>query len=324
MGRNSNLLIFLCCTLPLGAAAHKVGLSRGEYRVDGKTVSGQVAVATKEADAEKFFGGIAVSIDGKPCPGTLIGHKPVENDGVEFLAHWICPHSPGKVAFQLAVFGALAPGHRHVASVTVDGQVYDVVLSETNNSFTVGEVHEGTFGELFVVGIEHIVFGWDHVIFVLALFLVIGSLKSYAIMITAFTVAHSVTLGLAVLGVWAPSGDLIEPIIALSIAWVGVENFIIKNTDRRWILTALFGLIHGFGFAGALAEVGLPDGNIPSMLLAFNLGVEAGQLAILLVAVPLLTLARKEPRFDMYGIRALNVAVIGIGTWWFIERVFLG
>ena len=138
------------------------------------------------------------------------------------------------------------------------------------------------------MGIEHILTGYDHLVFLFGLVLIGGRLRSLVGAVTAFTVAHSITLALAVLGVWAPSPRIVEPAIALSIVWVGIENFFVKNAEGRWRITFPFGLIHGFGFAGALREIELPRARVPLALVSFNLGVEVGQLAVMAVVVPLI------------------------------------
>jgi hypothetical protein len=139
--------------------------------------------------------------------------------------------------------------------------------------------------------------------------------------ITAFTVAHSITLALAVLGVFAPPPAVIEPLIAASIAYVGVENFFVKNAEGRWRITAPFGLVHGFGFAGALAEVGVPKTDVPLTLFLFNLGVECGQLMVLAVVLPILWVARKRGWLGPRVVKGLSVVVIALGVFWLVQRV---
>src|SRR5262249_10086873 len=147
----------------------------------------------------------------------------------------------------------------------------------------------------FWMGIEHILTGYDHLLFLLGLVLVGGRLRSLALAISAFTLAHSVTLALAALGVWVPSPRLVQPTIALSIAYVGIETYFVREASKRWRITMPFGLIHGFGFASALRAIGLPSGQVPTALFSFNLGVEVGQLAIVLAIVPLVLWARRKP-----------------------------
>jgi hydrogenase/urease accessory protein HupE len=174
------------------------------------------------------------------------------------------------------------------------------------------------------MGIEHILTGYDHLVFILGLVLARARLRALLSVITAFTVAHSITLALAVLGVWAPSSRIVEPAIALSIAYVGVENFFVKDASKRWRITFPFGLIHGFGFAGALREIALPRSAVPAALVSFNLGVEAGQLAVLAVLLPLLFLLRGRTWFEPLGVRLVSGAVAVAGGIWFVARVAAG
>jgi len=143
--------------------------------------------------------------------------------------------------------------------------------------------------------------------------------------ITSFTVAHSITLALAAMKVVEIPSHFVEPAIALSIAYIGLENLRRKGeVKNRWLLTFALGLIHGFGFASVLGELGLGEnrGEIVSRLIGFNLGVETGQVCVALVVVPILLWAQKKPIFLRRGIPALSVLTIGIGLYWFFERVF--
>jgi hydrogenase/urease accessory protein HupE len=179
--------------------------------------------------------------------------------------------------------------------------------------------------DFFVIGVEHILTGWDHLVFLVGLVLVAGfgerRARGIFLAVTAFTLAHSVTLALAVLGIVVPSGELIEPLIALSVAYVGVENFLVKDPQKRWRVTLPFGLIHGFGFAGALGTIGLPAGQVPAALALFNLGVEAGQLAILAVLLPVVFALARRPAYARWGVRVASGAVVLAGLFWFAERV---
>jgi hydrogenase/urease accessory protein HupE len=176
-------------------------------------------------------------------------------------------------------------------------------------------------GGYFLLGIEHILFGYDHLVFLLGLVLVGGRWRALLLVITAFTLAHSITLGMAVLGVWAPSPRIVEPLIALSVAYVGVENQFVKDAEKRWRITFPFGLIHGFGFAGALGEIQLPKADVPKALLGFNLGVEVGQLAVMAIVLPLIMTARKRPWFEKKGVRYASYVIAGLGIVWFVARI---
>jgi len=154
-------------------------------------------------------------------------------------------------------------------------------------------------GGYFVLGVEHILFGSDHLLFVLALVLIVRGVGLLVKTITAFTIAHSLTLALATLGVVHVPSTPVEAVIALSIVFVAAE--IVRSrrgehglTERApWLVAGTFGLLHGFGFAGALAQVGLPQNDIPLALLFFNLGVEAGQLAFVAAVLCVIALVRR-------------------------------
>ncbi|MBA7467941.1 hypothetical protein ES707_03179 [subsurface metagenome] len=179
-----------------------------------------------------------------------------------------------------------------------------------------------------LLGVDHILTGYDHLLFVLALMLLIGDLWTLAKTITAFTVAHSITLAGATLGYFSLPQKPVEAAIALSIAFVASELVKMKAGERRlsqaypWVVAFAFGLLHGFGFAGALKETGLPQLDVPLALLMFNVGVEAGQLlfvaAIVIViraAVALFTVPITQPRF------AAAYLIGTISMTWFVSRV---
>jgi hypothetical protein len=113
----------------------------------------------------------------------------------------------------------------------------------------------------------------------------------------------------------------VEPLIALSVAYVGVENQFVKDAEKRWRITFPFGLIHGFGFAGALGEIQLPKADVPKALLGFNLGVEVGQLATLAIVLPLILAARKREWFAKRGVRIISWGIAALGLVWFVVRV---
>jgi hypothetical protein len=224
------------------------------------------------------------------------------------------------------------------------------------------------------LGVEHILSGWDHLAFVMALLLLASTVREVAALVTGFTVAHSVTLGLAVLGVVRPEGRVVEALIGFSIALVAAENaWILAGRDRfvpliivgslaalaalgagvvprlafaglalfalchfallgasrrparlRAAVAFAFGLIHGFGFAGVLAEMSLPVDRLAPALFGFNVGVELGQLAVVVVAWPLFrTLARVfEGRVERLVAEVGSAAICGLGLFWFVTRSF--
>jgi hypothetical protein len=159
------------------------------------------------------------------------------------------------------------------------------------------------------------------VLFLLALLLVGGGIRSLLAIVTAFTVAHSLTLALAVLEIVRLPGRLVESAIALSIAWVALENVFFDRAAGRWRITFAFGLVHGFGFASILREMQLPREGLIASLLAFNLGVEAGQLVVVLLAYPMVLLVQRSRRRRMI-VTVASSAVLVVAIGWFLQRAF--
>ena len=173
-------------------------------------------------------------------------------------------------------------------------------------------------------GVHHILIGPDHLLFLIGLMLLGGSLRQLVLVVSAFTVAHSITLSLAVFRILAPPAWLIEPAIALSIVYVGADNLTVRGGRdmRAWIAFA-FGLIHGFGFASVLREMELPPRALGWSLLSFNLGVEAGQLLVVVPVASALALIRaRSERVGRQLAVAGSVVVIAAGAFWFVQRVW--
>jgi len=173
-------------------------------------------------------------------------------------------------------------------------------------------------------GIHHILIGPDHILFLIGLLLLGGGWKALLKIVTAFTIGHSITLSLAALNIVTPPPTVIEPAIALSIVFVGADNLVRGGgRDVRALIALTFGLVHGFGFANVLREFGLPREALGWSLFSFNVGVEIGQLFIVLLVASALTLVRK--RSETIGMRvafAGSLVVIAAGTYWFVQRVF--
>jgi hypothetical protein len=172
------------------------------------------------------------------------------------------------------------------------------------------------------LGVEHILGGVDHLLFLLGLIALPGTLRALLWAVSAFTLAHSLSLALAIFGVVAPPSIWVETLIALSIAYVGGENLLRRDASARWRLTFLFGFVHGFGFAGALREIGVPQDRAPAALALFNGGVELGQLAVLALLVPALAWLRRRPRAWSSSSRVLNGLLVVVGLVWGAQRAF--
>ncbi len=174
-------------------------------------------------------------------------------------------------------------------------------------------------------GIHHIFIGPDHILFIVGLMLLGGSVGRLLKIVTGFTIAHSITLTLATLSLVNPPSRVIEPLIALSIVYVGLDNLRAKSDrrDPRALLAFGFGFVHGFGFASVLREFGIPSRSMGWALFSFNVGVEIGQACIVAGVAPLMALLRRGAPVAAVRVARLGSAVVALaGAWWFIERVF--
>ncbi|MEO6598046.1 MAG: HupE/UreJ family protein [Planctomycetota bacterium] len=252
-----------------------------------------------------------------------------ENRDVELTLRFAA--NEGEAVLEVPFLSQLSRGHRCYVAALGDGEVIlaDALLHGGMCSFAMPEVATAApagFGQglrFFALGIEHILIGFDHLAFLLALLAAGVTFRRVLATITAFTVAHSVTLGAAAFGLVHLPGQLVESTIAASIVWVAVANLAQRGgrAPHRWPLALGFGLVHGFGFASVLADlhVGGPSMLVP--LVTFNLGVEVGQLAFALVAVPLLATAMRSKTWRWLP-TLVSVAVGLAGLWWFCERAF--
>jgi hypothetical protein len=308
-----------------------------------------------------------------PCPAAE-APRPLEAAAGDIALEWrvICPHA-GPRRIDSDAFLDVAPSHLHFAQVRArDGTTAEHVLSDATRTAAVDAPAPPSLLEAGRLGVAHIVSGWDHLAFVLALLLLGGGLADTARVVTGFTVAHSLTLALAALGWVRPAQAPVEALIGLSIALVAAENCWLAGRRARalpWVIAAIllmlaaaaaagagrvpalalaglavfagchmtrlgraarparlrwhaafaFGLLHGFGFASVLMDAALPTAALARVLVGFNLGVEAGQLAVVAVAFPLVSLARAwRPALLEVG----SAAVAGLGVFWFVTRAF--
>lgn len=184
----------------------------------------------------------------------------------------------------------------------------------------------GIVKQYLILGFTHILpKGLDHVLFVLGIFLLAVRLKPVLWQVTAFTLAHTITLALTIYGVVSLPSSIVEPLIALSIAYVAIENlFTDKLHAWRPLIVFAFGLLHGMGFAGVLSEIGLPRSEFVPALLAFNIGVELGQLTVIFAAFLLTLPFRRKPWYRRAIVIPGSLAIAAIGLYWFIQRAFLG
>lgn len=278
---------------------------------------------------------------GQPCPATLRQLTITSDGGARIDAEYACPLAPDTSRVSVEFWDELSPGHRHLARSVTDTAPGAGTLALSPNDALPSDARQWllylaqpTFELLPVreppslslldwvqLGVEHILGGYDHLLFLLALAIVTPGYRTLAATVSVFTLAHSVTLALSTLRVLSPPPSLVECAIALSITYVGLENLTPRAARPRYLLVFAFGLIHGFGFASALAELGLAQAQSLGALFSFNVGVELGQLAVLAVAFPIIQQFRRTAWFGPRGVPALSLATALAGVLWFFDRV---
>jgi hydrogenase/urease accessory protein HupE len=302
--------------------------------------------------AERF----TVAADGAPCPPSAVGDLAVHlRDDVPYarlVLEYACPAASDAVragAFELTT--GLFPdeeqyvvGTETIVTYELDGRSGSGALDATAPTMTTEQAWTERFGEFFRLGAEHLLGGPDHILFLLALIVASRRLRDMVLAATTFTVAHSVTFVLAALGLVAVPADVVEPMIALSIAVVGAWHLwglrgrrgvsgpapvpapggrlgLARSDWARLAVVFCFGLFHGLGFAGALGIQEAWSWTLLWSLLVFNVGIELAQLAIIAVAFPLLMLVRRSPRAGLWTSVVIAGGVTAMGLVWFGQRV---
>ena len=347
---------------PSQSFAHDPGLSSGRLRLFPDRIETELTLA--RADVERIVP-LDADGDGDVSPrelatargtleklageaweiraddGTLAVRAPsVRFDGSNnvHFGSVLLTRGPRVLAVHSLLISRLPRGHRQFVTVVdqTNGVVAEALLSAERDALTVTRstapaptavsASTHSFNGFFMLGIEHIVTGYDHLLFLFALLILAPGFRQAGLIISSFTAAHSITLALSTCNVVSLNSRYAEPLIAASIVYVGIENLLRGGAPRgRWLLTFAFGLVHGFGFASALRELGVGSGTtgILEPLLAFNLGVETGQIAIAAIVLPLIWQARKSPALLRYAAPACSALVIALGAWWLLERTVL-
>jgi hydrogenase/urease accessory protein HupE len=285
--------------------------------------------ARAEAIAGLMQGRFVLLVDGQPAHWQAVAVRPlIDQSAVEMT--WSTPATvAGRVEVRADIF-PYDPNHQTFLNVYESAVlVRQEVLGATRPSLL---LYSGTRQGLWAVfttftasGIHHIAIGPDHILFIVGLLLLGGSVRRLLAIVTAFTLGHSVTLALATLQILEPPSRIIEPAIALSIVYVGADNLLVgtRGRDVRPWVALFFGLIHGFGFASVLRETGLPPRALGLSLFSFNLGVEIGQAAIVVtVASGLKFLRTHNAVLATRVATAGSICVLLAGAVWFVERVW--
>jgi hydrogenase/urease accessory protein HupE len=333
------------------ARAHTTGTGLATLTVSGATVEYRLTLVLSELPPEpaRLIAGatdgdpdsvarvvdelrrrVTVRAGEAPCrPGRAsIQGSRLADSRVILALHFSCPSEPRRLGIRDDWFGLFGEHYRTIARIEAGATVREAVFLPDAREAAIdlggpGQDAVTPRGSFFHLGVEHILTGYDHLLFLGALLLRGGRLLSLLKIISAFTVAHSITLALAVLGVVTLPDRLVESVIAASIVWVALENVFLRDApSQRWRVSFLFGLVHGFGFASALHPLGLPPRHLALALLGFNLGVEAGQALVVVCLLPVLVWMRGSA-WERPAVRAASLGVALLGLVWFVERIFL-
>lgn len=287
-----------------------------------------VLASQREALSKLITSRLTIEADGVQLNGLIRAMEPVpEKNDVRIGMHFPWEGSPDRIVVKSGLF-PYDSRHRTFLNFYIGDTLQRQEIFERNSGTITFEptAHQGILSVMrqFVVeGVHHIFIGPDHILFVVGLLLLGGSVGRLLKIVTAFTLAHSITLGLATFRILTPPASIIEPVIALSIVFVGAHALLGKGKqDPRLLFAFCFGLIHGFGFANALQEMMLPRAALGWSLFAFNFGVELGQACIVLAIAPLLALLRSRNVIAAERVVALTALVVSTaGAFWFFQRV---
>ncbi len=285
-----------------------------------------------EALARRAF---LLAAEGRKIAPEKVSARVDANRNVEFTYSYPWPEGAKEVTVTSALLPAMPFGHRQVLTVFAASgkEIARQLLSNEENKVEVRPdsrppALSHSFYEFLLLGIRHILTGYDHLLFLFGLLIVCRNLRAAALLITCFTLAHSLTLALSTFGLVHLQSRWVESAIAASILYVGVENLLRGDGPLRgrWVLTFTFGLVHGLGFASVLREMGVANTGLAAVvpLVAFNSGVEVGQLSVAAVLLPLILHFRRNPKFLRLGVPACSALVAAAGACWFVQRTFFG
>jgi len=313
----------------VNAAAHLLGLAPGA--LDATALSRRA-----DALADATLRGAPITTPAGACRWTTASAA-LHDRTASLTAHAECPSSVRTLGWDLPFVAAsrVSPTFQILVKARIAGEDHVAIADKLRPSIALTATSTLGLTAFAWTGVEHIgaapsqwhgAAGWklpdglDHILFLLALMLAGGSLVQILGIVSGFTLGHSITLALSALHVVRPPAALIEPLIALSIALVAAEAFVGKAQRHRWKIASAFGLIHGFGFASALNQLELPTSDLIQALFGYNLGVELGQVTIVLVTAPLILYLHRHRRLHPV-IRCLAAAIFLAGVAWFFQRL---
>lgn len=318
--------------------AHDPGLSLLDVRIEPRQITAVLSLAGgdatlvggRDAFSKLTQDALQLSLDGRTISPSATSIWFDESGGLH--GRLLYDRGVGsRLVLRSTVAGHLPRGHRELLSIRApDGAVLlermlDAASDEVAADISVVGGASSSSAMRFVrLGVEHILAGYDHLLFLAGVLVVLRRWRDVLQTITAFTVAHSITLALATTGLVLVPGRIVEPLIAASIVYVGIENLFRDVQASRWKLTFAFGLVHGLGFATVLRDLGIgADGNgaIALPLVSFNAGVEIGQMAVAALLVPAFWWLGTRPASRIRFAAAWSVLVIVAGSYWLVERI---
>jgi hypothetical protein len=283
--------------------------------------------AAADSIAEAARRSVTVDLGGVRCrTGRVrIGGAGINESRATIEIDFTCDTSHGRLDITEDWSAFLGEHYQTLGNLRTTSGERQVTFGEASRTASVDIDRTAATGwfDFVELGIKHILTGYDHLLFLVALLATARGVWSVVRIVTAFTLAHSITLSLAALGIVTVPDRIIEPLIAATIVWVALENVFAAEPDRnRWIWSFGFGLVHGLGFASVLGELGLKGAALIRGLVGFNLGVEIGQLLFVAVFLPVLMLLTRG-RGARLTPRIASLAVAMIGTYWLVERIFV-
>jgi len=330
-------MAMLVAIFSITALAHDPGLSAAEVRILNDRIVAEVSFAPVDLERLQHAGSndyiaehlLVIKRDQETLKLQSFTVQTTDANSIHYILEF--PNSPGAELHLSAIaFEHLPRGHKQFLSIrdSEGKQLAEQMLSAESQDFTLrtnSASNSTSFFRFLTLGIEHILTGYDHLAFLLAVLLTGGSLLSNARIITSFTIAHSLTLALATFGVITLPATIVEPLIAASIVFVGIENLVRRQLATRWLVTFGFGLVHGLGFASILRELGIGTmgihGAVP--LLSFNLGVELAQISIAALILPLVWKLQQRPSFTLKHVPALSLIIALAGLYWLLTRTLV-
>jgi hydrogenase/urease accessory protein HupE len=317
--------------------AHDPGLSVLDIRIEQRQIVAVLSLAGadaavvggRDAISKLIPDALQLSLDGRSISPSTTSVWSDENGGLH--GRMLYDRSSGtRLVVRSTIVSRLARGHRELLSIRApDGaplsaRMLDAASDQAATDISaLGEANSSA-ARFLLLGIEHILTGYDHLLFLAGVLVVLRGWRDVVQTITAFTVAHSITLALATTGLVLIPGRIVEPLIAGSIVYVGIENLMRDVQGSRWKLTFGFGLVHGLGFATVLRDLGIGtngQGAIALPLASFNAGVEIGQMAVAGLLVPVFWWLGARPASRLRFAAAWSVMVIAAGSYWLVERI---